>query len=73
MIKGLRCCIADNQFNLVDKLKTAVGAVKDVIALERYYSHNPHPNKTYSKILQDLVYMLDAETALLRQPSAIGR
>ena len=61
------------QNSLVAKLKAAIAAVEEVIALEQKMTHNAHPNWTYSQILNDMRSMLDAEKALLRRQEALGR
>ena len=60
-----------NQKHLVNYLQASIDAMLLVIDLEQYETHMAHPNSTYTKILNDMRFMLDAETALLRR-QAIG-
>ena len=64
---------AELQNSLVAKLKAAIAAVEEVIALEQKMTHNANPNWTYSQILNDMRSMLDAEKALLRRQEVLGR
>ena len=62
-----------DQERLVTYLQAAIGYLSLVIDLEQKITHNPHPNWTYSQILNDMQSMLDAEKALLRRKEVLGR
>jgi len=64
--------ITDQQ-RLVNYLQAAIDALLLVIDLEQKITHLAHPNATYTKILNDMRSMLDAETALLRRQEVLGR
>ena len=64
--------IADQQ-RLMYYLQASIDSLSLVIDLEQKMTHNPHPNWTYSQILNDMRSMLDAEAALLRRQEVLGR
>ncbi len=62
-----------NQKHLVNYLQASIDAMLLVIDMEQHETHLAHPNATYTKILNDMRSMLDAETALLRRQEVLGR
>ena len=62
-----------SQKHLVNSLQASIDAMLLVIDMEQVITHLAHPNATYTKILNDMRSMLDAEKALLRRQEVLGR
>jgi len=65
--------ITNQQQLVVNSLQASIDAMLLVIDMEQKITHLAHPNATYTKILNDMRSMLDAEKALLRRQEVLER